>query len=149
VKFVERREFRGDPLEVWNRLSNLATIPSYWHGTRQFTPMKSGDKMIADVVFAFGGKGKAEVTVDDRGRTLILDYFEGPFKGRQRTTVKENAIEAEWDVIFKGAYRVLGPWNASHFRSGTRNALVRLCEGPVASTDAPSSAVSNPRTLGT
>jgi hypothetical protein len=43
--------------------------------------------------------------------------------------VKENAVEAEWDVTFNGAYRLLGPWNASHFRSGTRNALMRLCEG--------------------
>jgi len=129
MRFVEKLEFSGDPAEIWSRLSNLKTIPMYWHGTREFTATKSGERTIADVVFAFGGRGKASVIIDDGARTFTLDYFEGPFKGRQRTTVRETAIEAEWDVAFKGAYRVLGPFNASHFRSGTRHALMRLCEG--------------------
>jgi uncharacterized protein YndB with AHSA1/START domain len=138
MRFVERREFGGDPSEVWRRLSNLETIPTYWHGTRGFTAKKIGGKITADVVFAFGGKGRAEVTLDEGERTFILDYIGGPFRGRQRTTVKGNAIEAEWDVTFKGVYRVLGPWNASHFRSGTRHALIRLCEGQMAQSEAPS-----------
>jgi len=129
VKFVETREFSIDPDEVWGRLSNLQTIPAYWHGTREFTATTSGESITADITFAFGGKGKAQLTVDNQGRTLTFDYLEGPFKGIQRVVVKENTIEAEWDVTFKGAYKVLGPWNASHFRSGTRHALTRLCEG--------------------
>lgn len=129
MKFTERQEFSGDPARIWSRLSNLQTIPTYWHGTREFAATESGGKVVADVVFAFGGKGKAEVTVDEGERTFILDYVEGPFKGRQRTIVKDNVIEVEWDVTFKGTYKVLGPWNASHFRSGTRHALARLCEG--------------------
>ncbi|HYB45308.1 MAG TPA: hypothetical protein VEC92_02180 [Nitrososphaerales archaeon] len=144
MKFTEKQEFTGDPAQVWSRLSNLRTIPTYWHGTREFTATKSGGKITADVVFAFGGKGKAEVTVDEAERTFILDYFEGPFKGRQKTTVKENAIEAEWDVTFRGAYKVLGPWNASHFRSGTKHALLRLCEGQTAQSEAQSASTSSP-----
>jgi hypothetical protein len=132
MRFSERREFSGDSAEVWSRLSNLQTVPDYWHGTKTFTATESGGKTTADVTFAFGGKGKAEVTVDDGTRTFILDYTEGPFTGRQKTTVKDNSIEAEWDVNFRGAFKVLGPWNASHFRSGTRNALMRLCEGTAA-----------------
>lgn len=83
----------------------------------------------ADVVFAFGGKGKAEVTVDDASRTLTIEYLDGPLRGKQGIMVRDGAIEAEWDVTFKGALKLLGPWNASHFRSGTKNALRRLCEG--------------------
>jgi hypothetical protein len=132
VKFVEKQEFSGDSGRVWSRLSNLETVATYWHGTRVFTAATSGGKTTADITFAFGGKGKAEVTVDGGNRTFILDYVEGPFKGRQRTTVRDNVIESEWDVTFMGAYKVLGPWNASHFRSGTRNALMRLCEGTAA-----------------
>ena len=129
MKFSEKREFGADPAEVWGRLSNLETVPLYWHGTKQFAASKSAGKIVADVVFAFGGKGKAEVIVDASSMTFTLDYIEGPFKGKQTVTVKDGAIEADWNVDFRGVYRVLGPWNASHFRSGTRNALARLCEG--------------------
>ncbi len=132
MRFLERLEFGGDPSEVWKRVSNVEAIPTYWHGTRALTATKSGEKTMADVVFAFGGKGRAEITIDEAGKTLTMDYTEGPFRGKQTVVVKGNAVEAEWNVVFKGAYKVLGPWNASHFRSGTRNALKRLCEGPTA-----------------
>ena len=126
MRFVEKLEFSGDPAEIWSRLSNLKTIPMYWHGTREFTATKSGEKTIADVVFAFGGRGRANVIIDDGARTFTLDYFEGPFKGRQTIAVGDGQLEATWDVSFKGAYKLLQPWNGSHFRSGTRNALKRL-----------------------
>jgi uncharacterized protein YndB with AHSA1/START domain len=130
VRFVERCEFSGDPGEVWARVSDIDAIPKYWHGTREIEVTREGGKTRADVVFAFGGKGSAEVTVDDANRTLILAYLRGPFKGTQAVTVKEGTVEAEWNVTFKGAYKVVGPFEASHFRSGTRNALKRLCAGP-------------------
>ena len=142
MKFVERQEFRGDPARVWERLSNLETIPTYWHGTRELKVAQSGGRVVGDIVFAFGGRGKAEITVDDRRRTLAYNYLEGPFKGTQTVVVKDNVIQAEWDVTFKGAYRVLGPLNASHFRSGTRHALMRLCEGQTAESEAPSATTS-------
>jgi len=130
VRFVERCQFGGKPEEVWARVSDLDNIPAYWHGTKEIKVTREGTRTSADVVFAFGGRGKAEVTVDEQRRTMTLDYFSGPFKGKQTVTVKENAIEAEWDVVFTGAYKLLGPANASHFRSGTRNALKRLCADP-------------------
>ncbi len=129
MRFLERREFNGDPGQVWARVSNLETIPTYWHGTKEFRVKKSGEKTSADITFAFGGKGKAEVFLDEKGRTLTISYVEGPFRGRQTVAVTDNAVEAEWDVAFKKVFRLLGPWNASHFRSGTGNALKRLCEG--------------------
>lgn len=142
MKFVERQEFSGDPARVWERLSNLDTIPTYWHGTRELKATTSGGRTIADIVFAFGGRGKAEITLDSQRRTLAYNYLEGPFKGTQTVVVKDNVIEAEWDVTFKGAYKVLGPWNASHFRSGTRHALMRLCEGQTTESEAPSATAS-------
>ena len=129
MRFTERCEFKGDPAEVWARVSNLQEIPTYWHGTREFRITATGARTSADVVFAFGGKGKVEAAVDEKGRTLTIEYVEGPFRGRQTVTVTERAVEAAWDVAFKGAYKVVGPFNASHFRSGTRHALQRICEG--------------------
>jgi len=128
VRVQERREFSIDPGEVWGRVSNLEAIPMYWHGTKELRVTRTGKKVAADVVFAFGGKGKAEVTVDDASKTLTIEYLDGPFRGKQRIMVRDGAVEAEWDVIFNGAVKLLAPWNASHFRSGTKNALRRLCE---------------------
>lgn len=135
MRFVERCEFGGDPGEVWARVSDLDAIPTYWHGTREISVTREGGKTRAEVVFAFGGKGSAEVTVDDRSRTLTLDYVRGPFQGKQAVTVKESAVEAEWDVEFRGAYKLIGPMNVSHFRSGTRNALKRLCTEPASRSE--------------
>ena len=130
VRFLESCEYGGEQGPLWGRVSNLDTIPMYWHGTKEFRVTgRRGEKTTADVVFAFGGKAKAEVFVDEKIRTLTMKYVEGPFVGRQTVAVKEETVEAEWDVTFKGAFKLLGPWNTSHFRSGTRNALKRLCTG--------------------
>ncbi len=129
MRFTERCEFKGDSAEVWARASDLQKIPTYWHGTREFKVTATGTKTSADVVFAFGGKGKAEAAVDEEGRTLTIEYVDGPFTGRQTVTVSDGAVQAGWDVAFKGPYKVVGPLNTSHFRSGTRHALQRICEG--------------------
>ncbi len=133
MRFAERREIGGDPAAVWARVSDLGAIPTYWHGTREFRVRQEGDKTVADVIFAFGGKGRAEVTMDEKGRTLTIEYVGGPIRGRQTVVVTDQDVEAEWNVDFRGAFRVLGPWNASHFRSGTRHALERLAGVPVTS----------------
>jgi hypothetical protein len=130
MRFTERREFSGDSAAIWARVSNLQTIPIYWHGTKVFKVTQDGDKIKADVVFAFGGKGKVEASVDEKGRTLVIEYLEGPFKGTQTVAVTDGALQADWDVAFKGTFKVLGPWNTSHFRSGTRHALERICATP-------------------
>jgi hypothetical protein len=129
MRFTERCEFSGDPVDVWTRVSNLGALPSYWHGTREFKVREDGKKVMADVVFAFGGKGTAEVEVDEKGRTLTIDFVDGPFRGRQTVAVRDNAVEAEWNVDFRGVYKLLGSWEKSHFRTGTRRALKRICSG--------------------
>ena len=127
MKFVERRRFGSDPAEVWARVRDVDAIPTYWHGTRELRVTARGDAVSADAVFAFGGKGREEITVDDRTRTMTVKYLSGPFTGTQRVSVADGEVEAEWDVSFRGAFRLVGPLNASHFRSGTRHALERLC----------------------
>jgi hypothetical protein len=126
MRFVEEHEFSCSPDEIWGRVSDLDSIPVYWHGTKEIRISKEGEKVRAEVVFAFGGRGTAEVTVDPTKRTLTIMYLDGPFDGTQRVSVGEKTITAEWDVSFRGAFRLLGPANASHFQSGTRNALKRL-----------------------
>ena len=130
MRFVEEREFSCSPTEVWSKVSDLDSIATYWHGTKEFRISKEGEKIHAEVIFAFGGKGTADVTVNPTSRTLTIMYLDGPFDGTQRVSVGEKTITAEWNVSFRGAFRLLGPANVSHFRSGTRNALKRLCSNP-------------------
>jgi hypothetical protein len=129
VRFTERRELRGDEASVWARVSDLGSIPKYWHGTREFRVREEAGKTLADVVFAFGGRGRAEVTVDQGRKALTISYLQGPIRGRQVTTVTGGSLESEWDVEFTGAYRLMGRWNEPHFRSGTGHALERLVSG--------------------
>ena len=76
--------------------------------------------------FAFGGSGDAVISVDERSRTLLLDYLSGPFTGRQTVRLVGNAVEARWEIEFRGIFRLAARWNEGHFRSGTKHALERL-----------------------
>jgi hypothetical protein len=129
LKFREVCEFSGRGDEVWARASDLEAVPIYWHGTREFVVARSEVRISADIKFAFGGRGKAEVVVNEENRTVTINYLRGPFKGRQTIAVGNHAVEAVWDVSFNGAFKLLGRWNESHFRAGTKNALRRLCSG--------------------
>ena len=81
MKFKETCEFNGDSAEVWARASNLEAIPRYWHGTKVFRVTRRGQlRSTADVVFAFGGKGRAKATVDEGDKTVTIHYVEGPFE---------------------------------------------------------------------
>jgi ribosome-associated toxin RatA of RatAB toxin-antitoxin module len=136
----ERVEFAGDPLVVWQRLSDIDRIPEFWHGTRSLEIIsrdkRQGRETVrARVKFAFGGGGEVEITADEATRTLTSDYRSGPFKGIQAVSVGGNAIEADWDVGFTGLFKLTSSWTGKHFRSGTLHALERLCSGsPVAET---------------
>ncbi len=123
----ERVSFAIDPATVWKRASDVAKIPDYWHGTRSLKVIESGqDKVVAKTKFAFGGVGQVEITRDDPGRTLLLRYVSGPFKGTQAVKVEDSSIEAEWDIEFTGLFKLASGWNEKHFRSGTVHALERL-----------------------
>lgn len=142
MRFEESQEFEGDPLEVWKRASTIEDIPDYWHGTRSLEVVgRSGGVARTKVVFAFGGTGEADISIDEQGRTVTIDYMSGPFIGRQTITVGDEAVVAEWDVRFRGIYRLASKWNEGHFRSGTVHALERLVNGiGVPPVDAPEAA---------
>lgn len=129
----ERVEFEGDPAAVWGRLSSVERIPEFWHGTRSLQVIGREDKgpgretVRARTKFAFGGSGEVEITVDDTTKTLTSNYTSGPFTGVQVVRVLGNAIEARWDVNFRGVFRLTSSWTGGHFRSGTLHALERLC----------------------
>lgn len=112
---------------VWRRVSDLDSIPRYWHGTRRFQVVERGsDWAKANVVFAFGGAGKVEAHVDTDSKTLQIRYYDGVVKGTQVVKVRKDEIQVEWNVEFTGVYRLLQPFIKGHFRSGSAHALERL-----------------------
>lgn len=117
----------GDELEIWERVKDVARMPEYWHGQKEIKVGNRDGKVLAGILFAFGGRGEALVTVDDTARLLVLDYVSGPFRGKQSVSVSGGVISATWDISFKGFYRVISSFNEKHFRSGTLHALQRLC----------------------
>ena len=129
----ERVEFSGDPAAVWGRLSDIDRIPEFWHGTRSLHVVQRGsdghgrETVRARARFAFGGSGDVEITADRATMTLTSNYTSGPFKGVQVVRVVGSAIEARWDVNFRGVFKLTSSWTGGHFRSGTLHALERLC----------------------
>lgn len=128
----ERVEFQGDPAAVWGRLSDIDRIPEFWHGTRSLHILRRDsdglgrETVKARAKFAFGGSGDVAITSDRATMTLTSDYTSGPFKGAQVVKVVGNAIEARWDVSFRGVFKLTSSWTGGHFKSGTLHALERL-----------------------
>ena len=128
VQFEEKIVCDKNVDELWRRVSSLDDFTNYWHGTKHLSyTVKDGGVIEADVVFAFGGSGHANIQIDNSSRTLTIRYLQGPFKGTQRIWVEKGIIASSWSVEFNGVYRLLGGWNEKHFRQGTTNALRRLC----------------------
>lgn len=127
MQFEERMSLRAPSDVVWGRVSNIAEIPRYWHGTKSLEVIGSeGVASRAKIRFAFGGSGEARISVDEEKKTLKIEYTSGPFKGEQIVSVREDGLTATWDVRFSGAFRLVSRWNEGHFRSGTIHALERL-----------------------
>lgn len=127
MRFEERSALRAPSDVVWGRVSSVAEIPKYWHGTRSLEIVGTeGGATRARVQFAFGGSGEARISTDHAKRTLRIEYLSGPFKGEQVVSVAEEGLTATWNVRFSGVFRLLSSWNEGHFKSGTRHALERL-----------------------
>lgn len=104
-------------------------MPRYWHGQKGIALVKKAkDVYEATVDFAFGGRGMANVRVDEENRSVLLEYSSGPFTGTQEIVVRGGRVSATWNVRFVGIYRLLERFNKKHFRTGTEHALERLCQ---------------------
>ena len=131
MQFTESLKFTDTSDEVWKRASDVEAIPHFWHGTTsiQIIGKKPAGSLEVSVRFAFGGAGKADVSVDSANRVMTIAYYSGPFIGTQKIAVKRQQITASWDVKFTGLFKLVSGWNERHFRSGTVHALERIGSG--------------------
>jgi uncharacterized protein YndB with AHSA1/START domain len=122
------RECSASADEVWRLVSQVENLPKYWHGTRELKVVKKGSEYNGEVKFAFGGRGRIKVKLDESKRKVIIEYLDGAFTGSQIISVNKGGLSATWDIHFRGIFKVFGKVNADHFASGTSNALARICE---------------------
>ena len=133
MQFTESLKFIDTTDEVWRRASNVEATPKFWHGTKSIRIIKKNPSgtLDVDIRFAFGGSGKANVTIDNLCRAMTITYLSGPFTGTQTIDVNDQEITASWDVKFNGLFKLASAWNERHFRGGTVHALARLVSGKI------------------
>jgi hypothetical protein len=57
---------------IWQRVSNLKVIPTYWPAIRSVDSLRTdGTDSTASIEFVFGGKCQATIPVDQADRTLL------------------------------------------------------------------------------
>ena len=129
LSFTVERRYSSSAETVWQRVSDIRNMPAYWHGQKGIELSRSGTGDFEAVIdFAFGGRGKAVLSVDTAALRVTLDYCTGPFTGTQEIKVGDGVLSASWNIRFTGAYRLLERFNRKHFRTGTEHALERLCQ---------------------
>lgn len=112
---------------LWQRVSDIGSMPHYWHGHKSIELSGITDGRCEVLIrFAFGGRGRASVEIDDRNMEVRLTYSSGPFTGLQTVRVGDGELTASWDIAFRGIYRLVAAFGVEHFRTGTAHALERL-----------------------
>jgi predicted DNA-binding antitoxin AbrB/MazE fold protein len=128
MRFSVTLECKKDENSLWRRICDLDNFTKYWHGTRKFSYKKQNGEIRASVVFAFGGRGEARVEIDEQKRVFTILYEKGAFKGEQKVWLEKGRICASWDVELQSVFKLFSSWSEAHFKKGTHNALMRLCE---------------------
>lgn len=133
---VERGIKGCDVDELWKKLSDVQSIPKYWHGHREVTVLeKDKNKYKVQIMYAFpslgnGNVGKSIIEVDDRKKVLSFDNFEGPVKGKIRIWIDEDkrSIFCTYNVEMSPIYSITKGLIEYHFKQGVEHAFDRLIE---------------------
>ena len=139
IRFRVERDIGGrDPGELWTKLSDVASIPRYWHGHREVKVLESeGSKHRVQIVYAFpslgkGNVGESIIEVDRENKALSFDNYKGPVKGTIKVWIDEieNKIICVYDVEMSPFYAPVRGWVVEHFRRGVEHAFDRLLNSP-------------------
>lgn len=124
IRFRESVEIDSDPERVFIVVSNISTIPEFWHGTREL----SGGPDVYRIRFAFPRTGTVRFSMGE-GR-FETHYLTGPIKGMKVEEVSgeggRTRLSSTWEVSLSLYLRLFEGRIAEHFRTGTRHALMRI-----------------------
>ncbi|WP_069808028.1 hypothetical protein [Vulcanisaeta thermophila] len=123
-----------DPETAWGRLSDVESIPKYWHGHREVTVIeRRGNSYYVRIRYAFPAPrnlniGHAWINVDNKTKTLTFNNVDGPVRGVIKAYVDEagKALVCEYDVDITWWQIPMKWWVRKHFMQGVRDALDRI-----------------------
>lgn len=128
---VERNIGNVSVDELWRRLSDVQSIPKYWHGHREVNVLeRDGNSYHVTIKYAFpsifgGNMGKSIITVDDGMKAIKFNNTDGPVLGAitVRIDEKDQRLICEYNVSVSSP---MGGWVRKHFMSGVEHAFDRL-----------------------
>jgi len=132
VSFVAERDIGEASVdELWRRLSDVESIPKYWHGHREVNVLqKDGNIYHVTIRYAFpsifgSNIGKSTVLVDEKMKAIKFDNTDGPVVGTITVRIDEvsRRLVCEYDVSVSSP---MGSWVRKHFMSGVEHAFDRL-----------------------
>ena len=125
--FKLEKEFKANPEKIWKIISDISSIPKYWHGHKEIKIIKKDEKYIeAYVNFVFPSTAKVRYEINDKQKEVIAYYIDGPFKGISKIRIDNNKLIDEWDIKFNGLFKLISPWEIHHFKKGSEDALNRI-----------------------
>ncbi len=114
-----------DKGELWNLIKDYKKKPEFWHGTRSIEKIDD----FYYVQFAFPGKGKMSMEVNDNNYYTKEDYLKGPFTGYIITKIEDNndiKLISEWNIKLSPSLILFTKRLQKHFQTGTEDALNRI-----------------------
>jgi len=88
VRFKIERNITGyDVDELWKKLSDIESIPEFWHGHREVKVLeRNGNVYKVQIRYAFpsfgnGNLGESIIEVDEKMKVLSFKNYKGPVRG--------------------------------------------------------------------
>jgi len=142
-KIVEMIEIAAPRNRVWEIVSDIDNEPVYWRGTREVKNITTNGNVIDREIYQnFGSHSITQRVILKPQNEIEIKYLRGIMEGvkylrLEDTGESKQKVTAEWDIQFKGVYRLLSPWISRHVRKGTRDALQRIRDASEGKSVAP------------
>lgn len=123
MEFKKEIEIKCNKNDLWNLIKDYKKDPEFWHGTRSIEKIDN----FYYIQFAFPGKGKMSMDIDDNNYTIKENYLKGPFTGYVIKKIDGNVkLITEWNIKLSPLLKLFNKKLQNHFETGAENALKRI-----------------------
>lgn len=131
-KIVETIGIGAPKDRVWEIVADIDNEPIYWRGTKLVKNIsRNGNVTDREIYQNFGNHRITQKVIMKPKNEIEIRYVHGIIEGAKFLRLDSNGEDSEkviveWDIQFKGLYRLLSPWISGHIRKGTKDALQRI-----------------------
>ncbi len=125
MEFKREITINCDKNRLWDLVKDYKKRPEFWHGTRSIEKIDN----FYYIQFAFPGRGKMSMEINDNNYTMREDYLKGPFTGYITTKIEDNGkirLISEWNIKLSPSLKLFTKKLQGHFETGTEDALNRI-----------------------